>query len=161
MKTFLLLISVLIIACTEPTQPSTQTTKSTTAIIQKDTVQVKSAAEEAATFTKTLTTDTAIPFLYEYEKQHKERYVRIITDYGNIDIELFNETPYHRANFIFLTKQKYFDGTVFHRVVKNFVIQGGNSVTVFSCCFTCYVVSRNFAEAFVQFVLLFFRRCPV
>ena len=76
---------------------------------------------------ETLTTDTAIPFLYEYEKQHKERYVRIITDYGNIDIELFNETPYHRANFIFLTKQKYFDGTVFHRVVKNFVIQGGNS----------------------------------
>ena len=53
--------------------------------------------------------------------------MRIITDYGNIDIELFNETPYHRANFIFLTKQKYFDGTVFHRVVKNFVIQGGNS----------------------------------
>ena len=92
------------IACSEPTQPSTQTTKSTTAIIQKDTVQAKSAAEEAATFTKTLTTDTAIPFLYEYEKQHKERYVRIITDYGNIDIELFNETPYHRANFIFLTK---------------------------------------------------------
>ena len=44
---------MLIIACTEPTQPSTQTTKSTTAIIQKDTVQAKSAAEEAATFTKT------------------------------------------------------------------------------------------------------------
>lgn len=127
MKAFLLLISVLMIACSEPTQPSTQTTKSTTAVIQKDTIQAKSAAEEVATFTKTLTTDTAIPFLYEYEKQHKERYVRIITDYGNIDIELFNETPYHRANFIFLTKQKYFDGTVFHRVVKNFVIQGGNS----------------------------------
>ena len=100
MKAFLLLISVLIIACSEPTQPSTQTTKSTTAVIQKDTIQAKSAAEEAATFTKTLTTDTAIPFLYEYEKQHKERYVRIITDYGNIDIELFNETPYHREFYI-------------------------------------------------------------
>ena len=44
MKAFLLLISVLMIACSEPTQPSTQTTKSTTAIIQKDTVQAKSAA---------------------------------------------------------------------------------------------------------------------
>lgn len=76
---------------------------------------------------ETLTTDNAVPFFFEYEKKHKERYVRIITDYGNIDIELFNETPYHRANFIFLTKQHYFDGTVFHRVVKNFVIQGGNS----------------------------------
>ncbi|MFJ1322894.1 peptidylprolyl isomerase [Capnocytophaga canis] len=74
-----------------------------------------------------LTTQSAIPFLFEYEKRHKERYVRIITDYGNIDIELFVETPYHRANFILLTKEKYFDGSVFHRVVKNFVIQGGNS----------------------------------
>lgn len=76
---------------------------------------------------ETLNTENVIPFLFEYEKKHKERYVRIITDYGNIDIELFNETPYHRANFIFLTKQQYFDGSVFHRVVKDFVIQGGNS----------------------------------
>lgn len=74
-----------------------------------------------------LTTQSAIPFLFEYEKNNKERFVRIITDYGNIDIELFTETPYHRANFIFLAKQGYFDGSVFHRVVENFVIQGGNS----------------------------------
>ena len=53
--------------------------------------------------------------------------VRIITDYGNIDIQLFNNTPFHRANFIFLTKKKYFNGEFFHRVVKDFIIQGGNS----------------------------------
>lgn len=76
---------------------------------------------------ETLTTQSAIPFLFEYEKKHKERHVRIITEYGNIDIELFTETPYHRANFIFLTKQQYFDGSVFHRVVRDFIIQGGNS----------------------------------
>ena len=74
-----------------------------------------------------LTTENAIPFLYEYEKKHKENKVRIITDFGNIDIELFKETPYHRANFIFLARQHYFDGTFFHRVVKDFIIQGGNS----------------------------------
>lgn len=74
-----------------------------------------------------LSTETVIPFLYEYEKNNKEKQVRIITKYGNIDIELFEETPFHRANFIFLVKQKYFDGSLFHRVVKNFVIQGGNS----------------------------------
>ena len=53
--------------------------------------------------------------------------MRIQTKYGEIDILLFNETPYHRSNFIYLTKKKYFDGTYFHRIVKNFIIQGGNS----------------------------------
>ena len=72
----------------------------------------------------------AIPFFFEYQKKHKENKVRIITDYGDIDIILFNDTPYHRANFIYLTKKKYFDGEYFHRVVKDFIIQGGNSDNV-------------------------------
>ena len=69
----------------------------------------------------------AIPFFYEYEKKNKENMVRIITDYGNIDIKLYENTPYHRANFIYLTKKNYFNGEYFHRVVKDFIIQGGNS----------------------------------
>jgi len=69
----------------------------------------------------------AIPFFYEYEKKNKENMVRIITDFGNIDIKLYENTPYHRANFIFLTKKNYFKGEYFHRVVKDFIIQGGNS----------------------------------
>tara|TARA_Y100000389_G_C17397966_1_gene483679 strand:+ start:54 stop:737 length:684 start_codon:yes stop_codon:yes gene_type:complete len=69
----------------------------------------------------------AIPFFFNYEKENKENQVRIVTDYGNIDIQLYKDTPYHRANFIFLTKRKYFDGEYFHRVVKDFIIQGGNS----------------------------------
>ena len=69
----------------------------------------------------------AIPFFFDYEKKNKENLVRILTDYGNIDIKLFKDTPFHRANFIYLTKKKYFDGEFFHRVVKGFIIQGGNS----------------------------------
>ena len=69
----------------------------------------------------------AIPFFYEFEKNNKENLVRIITDYGNIDIRLFDNTPYHRANFIYLTKKNYFEGEYFHRVVQGFIIQGGNS----------------------------------
>ena len=74
-----------------------------------------------------LTSTTAIPFLQQYGKEHRENKVRIETPLGSFDVLLFEQTPYHRANFIFLTKQKYFDGTYFHRVVPNFIIQGGNS----------------------------------
>lgn len=74
-----------------------------------------------------LNDNNAIPFFYEYAAKNKENKVRIITQYGNIDILLYNNTPYHRANFIYLTKKKYFDGTMFHRVVPKFIIQGGNS----------------------------------
>ena len=69
----------------------------------------------------------AIPFLFEYGNKNKENKVRISTRYGDIDVELFKNTPYHRANFIYLIKKKYFQGEYFHRVVKDFIIQGGNS----------------------------------
>lgn len=52
--------------------------------------------------------------------------VMIITDYGTIKIRLYNETPLHRDNFIKLTKSHYFDSLLFHRVIPNFVIQGGD-----------------------------------
>ena len=74
-----------------------------------------------------LNDDNAMDFFAEYGKINKENKVRIYTRYGNIELELFNNVQYHRANFIFLTKNKAFDGTQFHRVVKNFVIQGGSS----------------------------------
>ncbi|MDG1040696.1 MAG: peptidylprolyl isomerase [Polaribacter sp.] len=66
-------------------------------------------------------------FFTAYEKTNKETKVRIQTAYGTITLRLYNDTPIHRANFIFLTKIKYFDKTVFYRIAKNFVIQGGNS----------------------------------
>ncbi|MDA9107543.1 peptidylprolyl isomerase, partial [Flavobacteriaceae bacterium] len=56
----------------------------------------------------------AIPFFFEYEKNNKENKVIITTNYGDIEIELFKNTPYHRANFIYLTKKKYFNGEFFH-----------------------------------------------
>ncbi|MDG1285063.1 MAG: peptidylprolyl isomerase [Flavobacteriaceae bacterium] len=66
-------------------------------------------------------------FFLDYDKKHKENTVRITTDFGTIDIKLFEQTKFHRSNFIYLTKKQYFNNTQFYRVVKNFVIQGGNS----------------------------------
>lgn len=91
-------------------------------------IQVKrdTVVKETREFPK-LTDENAMDFFLEYEKEHKENKVRITTDFGTIDILLFNETKFHRANFIFLTKQQYFDNTQFYRIVNNFVIQAGNS----------------------------------
>lgn len=52
--------------------------------------------------------------------------LEIVTNKGNMRIVLYNETPLHRDNFIKLTKQRYFDNTLFHRVIKDFMIQGGD-----------------------------------
>jgi cyclophilin family peptidyl-prolyl cis-trans isomerase len=52
--------------------------------------------------------------------------VRIETDYGNIDIKLYNETPLHRDNFVKLINQGFYKDLLFHRVINNFMIQGGD-----------------------------------
>jgi cyclophilin family peptidyl-prolyl cis-trans isomerase len=52
--------------------------------------------------------------------------VIIITEYGDIELQLYDKTPQHRDNFIKLVKKGYYDGVVFHRVIKNFMIQGGD-----------------------------------
>jgi cyclophilin family peptidyl-prolyl cis-trans isomerase len=56
----------------------------------------------------------------------KNQYVRIKTSYGECIIRLYNETPKHRDNFIKLVKQGFYNGTLFHRVIQNFMIQGGD-----------------------------------
>ncbi|AVR46098.1 peptidylprolyl isomerase [Christiangramia fulva] len=68
-----------------------------------------------------------IPTLKEYGKKNPETKIRIRTRFGDIIVQLYKDTPLHRANFIMLTKNDYFDDTYFHRVAEGFVIQGGNS----------------------------------
>lgn len=65
--------------------------------------------------------------LVKYGQQNKENNVLIKTIYGDIHIRLYDDTPLHRANFIMLSKKKFFDSTLFYRVINNFMIQGGNS----------------------------------
>ncbi len=74
-----------------------------------------------------LTNDNLEEFLTNYGKENPETLVNIKTIHGDIHIKLYKKTPIHRANFIYLVKQKYFDETFFYRVAKGFVIQGGNS----------------------------------
>ena len=52
--------------------------------------------------------------------------VKISTSLGDIVVKLYDETPLHRDNFLKLAKEGYYDGTIFHRVIKNFMVQGGD-----------------------------------
>ena len=52
--------------------------------------------------------------------------VKIQTMLGDIVVRLYDETPIHRDNFLKLAKEGYYDGTLFHRVIKDFMIQGGD-----------------------------------
>ncbi len=59
-------------------------------------------------------------------KNEIKYYVSIETSYGNMTVELYNETPKHRDNFLKLVKEGFYDGLLFHRVINNFMIQGGD-----------------------------------
>src|ERR1700748_232708 len=61
-----------------------------------------------------------------FARPPKNQYVRIKTGYGQCIIRLYNETPKHRDNFIKLTKEGFFNGVLFHRIIQNFMIQGGD-----------------------------------
>lgn len=52
--------------------------------------------------------------------------VQITTELGVIKVKLYNETPLHRDNFLKLVREKTLDSTLFHRVISNFMIQGGD-----------------------------------
>lgn len=52
--------------------------------------------------------------------------VLIMTTLGDITVRLYDETPLHRDNFLKLAAEGYYDGTLFHRVIKNFMVQGGD-----------------------------------
>lgn len=72
----------------------------------------------------------AICFLLAMEPvngQEYTHYVVIKTNMGNMKVKLYNDTPNHRNEFLKLVNSDHFDGTLFYRIVKDFVIQGGSS----------------------------------
>lgn len=125
-----LCLSVLCLFNCEDTHSKKNKTKIATPEIKKEKQTKKDTVTEDHTEKREfarLSDENAMEFFLQYEKENKESKVRLTTDFGIIEIQLFKETKFHRANFVFLTKQHYFDGVQFYRVVKDFIVQAGNS----------------------------------
>ena len=122
------ILFLLFVSCGE--SPKKEKDKVEENIANMDTVpkiQVDSTAVEEEEEPFKLTEENAIDFFFDYSKKLKKDKVKITTTMGSFTVQLYDDVPYHKANFIYLARQHYFDSTQFHRVVKDFIIQGGNS----------------------------------
>jgi cyclophilin family peptidyl-prolyl cis-trans isomerase len=76
--------------------------------------------------TLNLPQDKVTETLAEYGKANPENRVVLDTEFGKIVIKLYDDTPYHRANFVRLIKNNYYKWGVFYRVVSGLLVQGGD-----------------------------------
>ena len=76
--------------------------------------------------TFTLITMTGKDILAQGDDNKKYDVVQLTTKFGDIYIWLYNETPKHRDNFLKLAKEGFYNGTTFHRIINDFMIQGGD-----------------------------------
>ena len=117
-------------SCEDKKKASDVTTETVKEATQSSTITSEASEEKKEAIAKTyqlISNENVVEFLTTYGKDNPETKVLITTQQGSIELELFNDAPLHRANFIYLVKQGYYNETFFHRVVPNFIIQGGNS----------------------------------
>ncbi len=81
---------------------------------------------------KTSITSLLCALLLNVSAQQKNHFVKIETAQGYCVVKLYNETPIHRDNFLKLVKAHYFDATTFNRILKGFVIQGGDQDSLYA-----------------------------
>ncbi len=123
MKIHLCFVLIILFACENKSKDTIkkQTKQQTT---QKISPKINSPYHQE---TLKLEPNNVLDFLTWYDTQNKHYQYQINTNLGSFSILLYKETPLHRANFAYLVEKKYFETTYFHRVVKNFVVQAGNS----------------------------------
>lgn len=88
--------------------------------------QTKLPAKKIVPAKKVATTPVKLPLA------PKEQLVEISTNYGVMVAKLYNQTPLHRDNFIKLVQQGFYDSLLFHRVIKEFMIQGGDPTSKYA-----------------------------
>jgi peptidyl-prolyl cis-trans isomerase B (cyclophilin B) len=88
--------------------------------------QPKGSATDKVDSTRKALTENYRPLAPDTAGMAKFTRVEIITDLGNIELALFDATPKHRDNFLKLVRSGFYEGTLFHRIIKEFMVQGGD-----------------------------------
>jgi cyclophilin family peptidyl-prolyl cis-trans isomerase len=73
---------------------------------------------------------------YYFAQTLSKETVLIETSFGNMKVKLYNETPLHKANFLKLVNQHFYDSLLFHRIIEGFMIQGGDPYSKHADAFT-------------------------
>lgn len=88
--------------------------------------QPKGSATDQVDSTRKALTENYRPLAPDTAGMAKFTRVEIITNLGNIELALFDATPKHRDNFLKLVRSGFYEGTLFHRIIKEFMVQGGD-----------------------------------
>ena len=124
MKKLIILALVLgLFACTNETKKK-EVKKET---VKQETMQKEASQQQAAQPEKPALVETPEKTTNPAENKSGETKILISTDYGEIMLKLYNETPGHRDNMIKLIKEGWYKNSPFHRVIKDFMIQGGQN----------------------------------
>jgi len=100
---------------------NSEATKEQTKVKSKQSPSIKEKKEAA------LNNDNALTFFKNFPQEHLQDTFLVHSDFGDIELVLFTNTPLHAANFVHLVNKDYFNGTWFHRVSQGHVIQAGNN----------------------------------
>jgi len=120
-------IFIIIISCKDVTTNEVVKQQKTISVKVDSKKIIKKTDDSVIKEVDTINNKNTVAFLNKYGELNKENKVLIATRFGDINIKLYDDTPLHRASFVFLSKVGYFDTTCFYRVVPNFIIQGGES----------------------------------
>lgn len=82
--------------------------------------------KQIAAMKKFLLLFASVIFLAACSQKVKEDIIAIHTPYGTIKVKLYEKTPKHHQNFLNLVERRFFDSTLFHRVIPGFMIQAGD-----------------------------------
>lgn len=132
MRLFIFILCVFLFACSDKSQTREKTkndlfTSDSAAITNLDSIyQKESIKPEEPKFTR-LTSRNSLDYLSDFSQTNKSKKIKMSTRLGDMEFILYKDSPLHRASFIHLIKEKYFSGAEITRVLKNHVVQGGNS----------------------------------